>query len=127
VAVYDVHLLLKRDRNIGLTPYHQLVIGGPEHRIFLAATNEHILVDGATHAVTLIDNSGVFIRDIPWCVQAQEVVTDPDGVNRTLVAARWLPLPPVSADSNNTYYSDPSGAGWGTLQLGVQGALGWRI
>jgi hypothetical protein len=126
VAVYDVSLLVRRGGASATPPYHQLVIGGPDHRIFISALTQRILVDCAMRRVTLVDGSGIYLRDIPWCVQAQEVVTDPDGVNRTLVAARWLPIPPVSVDSNSTYDTDPSGAGWGQIGLSVYGGLGFR-
>ncbi len=125
VAVYDVDLLIRTGGASATRPYEQIRIGGAAHRVFLAATDERISVDCATHIVSLTTDAGVFIRRIPYAVQPQEVVTDADGSARTIVTARWLPVPPSSIDAANIYYTDPSGAGWGQVGLSVIGTLGY--
>lgn len=125
VAVYDVDLLIRTGGAGATRPYHQIRIGGTDRRIFLAATDERIAIDCETHVVSLTTDAGAFIRRIPYVLQPQEVVTDADGSALTLVAARWLPIPPSAIDSANIYVTDPSGAGWGQVGLSVTGTGGY--
>ena len=106
---------------VPLTPSREFGV-----RTFIAATDEVIRVDCARKAVTLTTDAGVYVRSIPYAIQAPEVVEDANGTEHELVSARWLPIPPNSVNANNIRFSDPSGAGWGTLVLGVTGRLGYR-
>jgi hypothetical protein len=126
VPVYDVDLIVRNGGASATKPYDRVRIGGTDHRIFIAATDERIVVDCEKHTVTLTTDAGVFIRKIPYCLQAQEIVTDPvTGTDRTLVNARWLPIPSSTIDSANIFYSDLSGAGWGSVGLLVTGKQGY--
>jgi hypothetical protein len=125
VAVYDVDLIVRNGGASATTPYDRIRIGGADHRVFIAATDERIAVDCEKHTVSLTTDAGVFIRRIPYCLQAQEIVTDTDGTARTLVNARWVPIPSSTIDSANIFYDDDSGAGWGSVGLLVTGKLGY--
>lgn len=125
VAVYDIDLTVRNGGASATVPYDRIRIGGTDHRVFIAATDERIVVNCETHIVSLTTDAGVFVRRIPYVVQAQEIVADADGTSRTLVNARWLPIPPSAIDAANIYYLDQSGAGWGSVGLLVTGKLGY--
>jgi hypothetical protein len=125
VAVYDVDLIVRNGGASATTPYDRIRIGGTDHRVFIAATDERIAVDCEKHTVSLTTDAGVFIRRIPYCLQAQEIVTDSDGTARTLVNSRWVPIPSTAVDTSAIYYTDSSGAGWGSIGLQVTGKLGY--
>jgi hypothetical protein len=128
VAVYDVSLVIRNGGASATKPYDQIVIGGIDHRVFIAATDERIVVDCEKHLVTLTTDAGVYIRRIPYCVQAQELVTDAVGTSQTLTNTRWLPIPSSTIDAANIYYTDPGGAlgaSWGSVGLLVTGRLGY--
>jgi hypothetical protein len=125
-AVYDVDLIVRNGGASATKPYDRIRIGGTDHRVFIAATDERIVVDCEKHTVTLTTDAGVYVRKIPYCLQAQEIVTDPvTGTDRTLVNARWLPIPSSTIDAANIFYDDDSGAGWGSVGLLVTGKLGY--
>jgi hypothetical protein len=126
VAVYDVDLKIRRGGASATRPYYRIRIGGTGRRVFLPTDgSERILVDAERHAVELVNSSAVFIRSLSYAAVAQEVVIGSDGVERILVAGRWLPIPPTTVDSAAIYYRDDSGAGWGTMNLAVVGTLGY--
>jgi hypothetical protein len=126
VAVYDIDLIVRNGGASATKPYDRIRIGGTDHRVFIAATDERIVVDCEKHTVTLTTDAGVYVRKIPYCVQAQEVIADPvTGIERTLVNARWLPIPSTATDTSNIFYDDDSGAGWGSIGLLVTGKLGY--
>jgi hypothetical protein len=126
VAVYDVDLIVRNGGASATKPYDRIRIGGTDHRVFIAATDERIVVDCEKHTVTLTTDAGVYVRKIPYCLQAQEVVADPvTGAERTLVNARWVPIPSTTTDTSNIFYDDDSGAGWGSIGLLVTGKLGY--
>jgi hypothetical protein len=126
VAVYDVDLIVRNGGASATKPYDRIRIGGTDHRVFIAATDERIVVDCEKHTVTLTTDAGVYVRKIPYCLQAQEIVTDPvTGTDRTLTNARWVPIPSSTIDAANIFYDDDSGAGWGSVGLLVTGKLGY--
>jgi hypothetical protein len=126
VAVYDVDLIVRNGGASATKPYDRIRIGGTDHRVFIAATDERIVVDCEKHTVTMTTDAGVYVRKIPYCLQAQEIVTDPvTGTDRTLTNARWLPIPSSTIDPSNIFYDDDSGAGWGSVGLLVTGKLGY--
>lgn len=127
VAVYDYWLIMRTGGASATKPYHQIVIGGTDHRIFVTGTDERIVIDCEKHTATLQTAAGAVVRRIPWAVQAQYVMADPiDGSTETVVATRWLPIPSNTIDSTAIYFADPSGAGWGTINIGVTGRRGYR-
>jgi hypothetical protein len=122
----DISLIIRTGGASATVPYHRLVIGGTDHRIFLAALDEVIRIDCEAQEATLVTAAGVYVRNIAYAVQAQQVVDDPlDGSDEELIAARWLPIPPTTRDSANIYFTDPSGAGWGNLDIAVTGRKGY--
>jgi len=125
-TIYDYSLIMRTGGASSTKPYYQVVIGGTDHRIFVTGTDERIVVDCEDHTATLQTAAGIVVRRIPWAVQVQKVVADNDGATRTLVADRWLPIPPTIVDANAIYFSDPSGAGWGSINIGVTGRKGYR-
>jgi hypothetical protein len=126
VAVYDIDLIVRNGGASATKPYDRIRIGGTDHRVFIAATDERVVVDCEKHTVTLTTDAGVYVRTIPYCLQAQEIVTDPvTGADRTLVNARWVPISSTTTDPSNIYYDDDSGAGWGSVGLLVTGKLGY--
>lgn len=126
VAVYDVDLKVRRGGASATRPYYRLRIGGSGRRLFLPTDgSERLLIDCERHAVEIVNSSDVYQRSVAYAALAQEVVIGSDGVERILVAARWLPIPPTTLDSAAIYYRDDSGAGWGTLNLRVTGTLGY--
>lgn len=126
VAVYDVDLKIRRGGASATRPYYRLRIGGSGRRLFLPTDgSERLLIDCERHAVEIVNSSDVYQRSVAYAALAQEVVIGTDGVERILVAARWLPIPPTTYDSAAIYYRDDSGAGWGTMNLRVTGTLGY--
>lgn len=129
VTMGDVYLIIRTGGAAAVKPYDRLLIGAPDHRLFLEYTGgtytEQITIDCETHIISLVDSSGAFIRRIPYAVQVQEIRNDADGVFMALPNARWLPIPPTVVDSANIYVSDPSGASWGTVRISATGKLGY--
>jgi hypothetical protein len=126
VAVYDIHLRLNTDGSSPVPPYYQIDIGGIDRRVFISATDERIFVDCEKQTVSLTTDAGVYIRSIPYCVSAVQVVDDPlDGSDTEMIAARWLPIPSVTLDTAVIRYQDPSGAGWGSVGLAMTGRRGY--
>lgn len=126
VAVYDVDLKIRRGGASATRPYYRLRIGGTGRRLFLPTDgSERLLIDCERHAAEIVNSSDVYQKSVAYAALAQEVVIGSDGVERILVAARWLPIPPTTYDSAAIYYRDDSGAGWGTMNLRVTGTLGF--
>jgi hypothetical protein len=128
--VSDMYLILRTGGASATPPYHRIVIGAPDHRLFLrhvgGTFTEQIRIDCESQDVALVDSSGNYVASIPYAVQAETVVDDPiDGVDTEMTAARWLPIPPTTRDSANIYFSDPSGAGWGQVRIQATGRKGY--
>ena len=124
---YDTYLRIRTGGTSGTRPFSRLEIGAPGHRLFLAINTERLVIDCETHRIYLTDASGVYIKDVPWAVQPQEVIDDQNANATAVVASRWLPIPPSSIDAANIYFSDPSGAGWGNFRIQVDGKFGYIL
>lgn len=125
VSCYDVALRIRTGGASSVRPYNRLEIGATGHRLFLANNTERLVINCETHDITITDAAGTFVRRIPWSVQVQEVIDDLNLAATTVVASRWLPIPPTAVDAAAIYFSDPSGAGWGSFRIGVTGKLGY--
>lgn len=126
VGVFDLWLRFNNHGATPATPYDRLDLGGTDRRVFIAATTERLKVDCAKRRATIVDSPGNFIRDAQFAVSASEVTTDRDGNVYTRPSARWLPIPVNPGTSaEDIPYSDPSGAGWGSLGIIALGRFGY--
>lgn len=125
VSCYDVALRIRTGGASSVRPYARLEIGATGHRLFLAINTERLVINCETHDIYLTDAAGTLVKRIPWAVQPQEIIDDINGAAATVVASRWLPIPPSAIDAAAIYFSDPSGAGWGNFRIGVTGKLGY--
>jgi hypothetical protein len=128
VQCYDLWLRFNTGGVGPAAPYHRIDIGGPNRRIFLPVSVERIKLDCARKRVTLVDASGVFIRNLDYVARPERVITSIDGGTLVAIDNRWLPLP-VTDFTTGTQLAvdDPSSAGWGTINFDVVGRRGYGL
>jgi hypothetical protein len=126
-GVGDVALLIRTGGASATKPYHRIVVGAVDHRIF-GAFDERIVIDCEAQTAIITDASGNYVRSAAYAVQAQYVTDDPvTGEEQILIAADWLPIPPTTRSSANIYFEDAADAGWGNLNIGVTGRKGYWV
>jgi hypothetical protein len=108
VEVYDLELDLRLGGGASPTPpYHLIQIGGEDRKVFLAALDGlRINADERTASIDPMPTGLLITSRLRfWYVDADSVEQ---------IAADWCPVP---IGGETLYVDDPSGAGWGSVQL----------